>query len=116
MSEKLALLKSELEEAQKKAGELKEKIWQEIVEQKLHTLDLSAYEGKRITSITGVSSDGKAVYIPTDEICTVQDGKLYASSFDNGIVNWSDEGFYESHYHHHHDELDIIGFTDIECE
>ena len=86
-----------------------------ILKNKEYISDLSEYEGKHIESITAISSTGEKVWeIPTDEILTIENGRLHASSFNGGIVKYSEqEKCYERMYHFSTTKLDIVGFIDI---
>ena len=79
--------------------------------------DLSPYEGKRITFIYAFDSNGKKVSISTDEICEVENGKLFSSSYYRGIIKWDESKQKYIHlYFGAVVELDIVGFLIFETE
>lgn len=93
---------------------LKEKMYKNIIDKKEYITDLSKYNGKEI-SFTALDSNGEDVWLPTDEIVGVRNGKLYLSSYEGGIVNYDDKlGKYVHNYHYRAETLDIIGFINIE--
>jgi hypothetical protein len=88
-----------------------------IIKNKEYIFDLSQYNYKTLKRFTALNSNGKEVYLPTDEIVEVNNGKLCISSYQGGVVEWSDEkNCYVHFYHYFKTDLDIIGFIDIEVE
>jgi uncharacterized protein YnzC (UPF0291/DUF896 family) len=97
-----------------KINELKDEMRQYIVKNKLYITDLSEFNGKHLSNITAIDSNGEDVYLPNDEIVEVVNGKLYCSSYSGGIVGWdSDENSYYHTRYYVTKKLDILGFTDI---
>lgn len=93
---------------------LKEKMYKNIIDKKEYIADLSKYNGKEISFIA-LDSNGKNVWLPTDEIVEVRNGKLYLSSYEGGIVNYDDKlEKYVHSYHYRAQTLDIVGFINIE--
>jgi hypothetical protein len=86
-----------------------------IIENKEYIFDLSEYNEKEIFSIVALRSDGKEEDLPLCEIVHIENGKLFCSDYNSGIVKWSDEdNCYVKLYHGSEKKLDIIGFIDIE--
>ena len=89
----------------------------EIIKEKKYITDFSGFEDKEIVSITAINSKGKEVFVPTDDLIFIKNGRLKFSSTDGGIVNWDKEQKAYIHYFHHSKtKLDIIGFIDIKFE
>lgn len=112
--ERLRELRQQSSEILKEICKLNDEIWQEMIDTKSYITDLSQYDGLELSSITAIGADGCAIWIPSDEILSVNDGRLYASSYQGGIVEWNESGYYEHRYHRCTEKLDIIGFTEIE--
>lgn len=92
---------------------LKEKMYKNIVDKKEYIIDLSEYNEKEISFIA-LDSNGEEVWIPTDEIVEVKNGKLFLSSYQGGIVRFDNEKQkYIKSYYGSESELDIVGFVDI---
>lgn len=88
-----------------------------IIENKLYYVDLSEFNGKNLSRVTAIDSKGEDIWIPTDEIIEVENGKLYCSSYQGGIVGWNkDENSYYSAYYGINKNIDIIGFIDISLD
>lgn len=93
---------------------LEEKMYKNTIDKKEYITDLSEYNGKEISFIA-LDSNGEDVWLPTDEIVEVRNGKLYLSSYEGGIVKYDDElEKYVHSYHHRAETLDIVGFINIE--
>lgn len=93
--------------------ELKDKMYKNIVLNKEYIADLSEYNGKEISFIA-LNSNGKDVCLPTDEIVSVENGRLYLSSYQGGIVRYDNEKQkYIRSYFQREEELNIVGFVDI---
>lgn len=94
---------------------LKKELWLEKFNNKDYITDLSVYKNQDLVTIRAFGVDGKEVYIPTDETLEVDsNGKLYASSYFNGIVQWDESiNGYVYWINHRVTELNIVGFTDI---
>jgi len=85
-----------------------------IFKNKLYYTDLSEFDGKSLSHIVALDSDGQEIYLPTDEIVEIENGKLCCSSFNGGIVEWdSEENSYCKSYYGKSKKLDILGFIDI---
>lgn len=115
---KINKLKSKLKKLQdpilSEIKKIENKKRKHIVDKKLYITDLSKFEEDDIESITAIDSNGEDVYIPDDEILEVRSGKLYASSFDNGVVQFNEETkkyIYSCFWNEK--ELNIVGFIDI---
>lgn len=92
---------------------LKEKMYKNIVDKKEYIIDLSEYNEKEISFIA-LDSNGEEVWLPTDEIVEVKNGKLFLSSYQGGIVRFDNEKQkYIKSYYGSESELDIVGFVDI---
>ena len=109
--------KKELDKVLNEKFDIESKINDYRFKIKDYIVDLTAYEGKTITDILCIDSNGDEVDVPTDEIVTVENGRLHCSSFDNGLVFYDDEEQTYIHaYHYHETRLDIIGFLKIEVK
>jgi hypothetical protein len=97
-----------------KINELKDEMRQYIVKNKLYITDLSEFNGKHLSDITAIDSNGENVYLPTNEIAKVMNGKLFCSSYIGGIVVWNpDENSYYHTRYHITKKLNILGFTNV---
>jgi phosphoenolpyruvate synthase/pyruvate phosphate dikinase len=93
--------------------ELKDKMYKNIVLNKEYIADLSEYNGKEISFIA-LDSNGEDVWLPTDEIVSVENGRLYLSSYQGGMVRYDNEKQkYIKSYFRREEELNIVGFVDI---
>lgn len=94
--------------------DLEDKMYKNIFLNKEYITDLSEYNGKEI-SFTAINSKGQEVWLPTDEIVSVENGKLYLSSHERGIVYFDNKKQkYIKAYFGLERELDVIGFIDVE--
>ena len=85
-----------------------------IIKNKEYVTDLSEWEGESIY-FTAINSHGEELFLPTDEIVKVRNGKIYCSSYLGGIVEWRDEyNSYIKSFYGSQEKLDILGFIDIE--
>ena len=93
--------------------QLKDKMYKNIVLNKEYISDLSEYNGKEINFVA-LNSNGDREWLPTDEIVSVENGKLYLSSYQGGVVRFDNEKQkYIQSYFQREKELDIVGFVDI---
>lgn len=80
-----------------------------IIKNKEYLTNLDSVEN--LNSIIAINYEGNEVYIPTDEIVEVKNGKLYCSSFNGGIVRWCETN--KSYMHDcfgSEEDLKILGF------
>lgn len=113
--QKIDELKLKISELRTEVYTLENELWMEKFNNKDYITDLSAYRDQDLVSIRAFGVDGKEVDIPTDGTLVIDNnGKLYASSYDSGIVQWDESvNGYVHFFHQHADELNIVGFTDI---
>lgn len=117
IEEEIKNLNLEISKLMKEASKKEDERVKMLIANGLLIKNLSEYEGKDLRSIDAYDKDGNSVYIPTDEILEVIDGRLYCSSFNRGIVKWSEEKKCYCHlYHMTTEDLDIEGFLDIEVD
>jgi len=114
IEEEMKITSHDIQELMRKNNKLEAKRISLMLENDMLIKDLSEYEGKDITFIDAYDKDGKDVYIPTDEIVDVRNGRLYCSSYSGGILSWSEkEQCYIYSYHMREERLEIEGFLDI---
>lgn len=100
----------------KEISKAQDEMYKNIVLNKEYITDLSEYNGKEINFVA-LDSNGKKVCVPTDEIVSVENGKLCLSSYSGGIVRFDNEKQkYIKSYYQREIELDIVGFTEIKVK
>lgn len=113
-SKRDAVIKKEVQPLRDELRKLESKRITSIIKNKEYLTDLSEFKGKEITSITALNSQGKDLWLPLDEIIDIDNGKLYLSSLNGGIVQWDvEDRCYVHIYHYSTKKLNIIGFIDI---
>lgn len=113
--QKIDELNLKISELRAEVRKLEKELWLEKFNNKDYITDLSAYKDQDLVSIRAFGVDGKEVDIPTDGTLVIDNNsKLYASSYDGGIVQWDESvNGYIYWAYHRVKELNIVGFTDI---
>jgi len=117
LNKELKKLLEQKESLVSRIREVNQSLWDKMIQDRSYTTDLSPYNGCNLESITGINSEGKRVYLPTDEMVRVEDGKLDCSSYNSGLVSWDKRReSYFSCFWGVEEDLDLIGFTEIVVE
>lgn len=113
--QKIDELNLKISELSTEVHRLEKELWLEKFNNKDYITDLSAYKDQDLVSIRAFGVDGKKVDIPTDGTLVIDNNsKLYASSYDGGIVQWDESvNGYVYWFNYRAKELNIVGFTDI---
>ena len=124
MEAELKAINKQLELLQKKRNELEREMQSYKLENTLYhpISELINYKGRRVRSITLVEKrlDGLLTtdYMYNDEIFEITDnGNLYYSSYEGGVMHYSEEtNKYIHYYWGHGTPHEYLGFLDIELE
>lgn len=75
------------------------------------------YIDKRINKITFITSDGKLETYYGDDIFYVDSlGYPHYSSYENGLLDWNEKGFFQYSYYGMVTKKDYIGYVELEVE
>jgi len=116
-SKRNLLMKIHIDPLSEEISKLRKDRIASIVNNREYLTDLSDFEGKNLSNIVALDSKGKEIYLPLDQIVEVRCGKLHCSGLYGGIIAWSNkDNCYKKRYYYKTENLDIVGFTDIEVE
>lgn len=75
------------------------------------------YIDKRINKITFITSDGKLETYYEDDIFYVDSlGYPHYSSYENGLLDWNEKGFFQYSYYGMVTKKDYVGYVELEVE
>lgn len=75
------------------------------------------YIDKRINKITFITSNGKLETYYEDDIFYVDSlGYPHYSSYENGLLDWNEKGFFQYSYYGMVTKKDYIGYVELEME